>query len=106
MILTELGILIRFQLFYDHKIITSLIDYSCISVLLAESFLGLLTYFLPKNMSITHDSIEFLIWANRLTDFKYIQMNRSSAYTSELLTFHLYGSSRTESTKPSDQLHS
>jgi hypothetical protein len=53
MILTELGILIGFQLFYDYKIITSLIDYSCLSVLLAESFLGLLTHFLPKNMSIT-----------------------------------------------------
>jgi hypothetical protein len=54
MILTELGILIGFQLFYDYKIITSLIDYSCLSVLLAESFLGLMTYFLPKNMSITN----------------------------------------------------
>jgi hypothetical protein len=53
MILTELGILIGFQLFYDYKIITSLIAYSCLSGLLAESFLGLLTYFLPKNMSIT-----------------------------------------------------
>jgi hypothetical protein len=36
MILTELGILIGFQLFYDYKIITSLIAYSCLSGLLAH----------------------------------------------------------------------